>query len=394
MKRLALSLLLFSMPEWAGAFPGDFSGELGVEYRYFPGEGAYGNRDRHVGSLFMQAEYSMSWDDDRKVVSFAPYARLDGVDDERSHFDIRELSLVASWPYLELRAGISKVFWGVTESQHLVDVINQTDYVENPDGEQKLGQPMINPVLVTPTGNLEFFVLPWFRERTLPGEDGRYRGALPVDTDKAEYTHEKENRHIDYALRWSATTGDLEWALSYFKGTDREPGFRPGARTGSLIPIYGQSRQAGLELQYIYKDLLAKAELLRKDSELHSDYRAATVGFEYTFANVANGKDIGLLYEWLYDSRGRDAPSGMYDASFVGTRLAFNDEASTEMLIGAIFSNDNTALNLFRVEASSRIGESLSLELELNIVGRPPANSVLWQFRRDDYMQLSLSTFF
>ncbi|MDD7885073.1 hypothetical protein [Flavivirga sp. 57AJ16] len=31
----------------------------------------------------------------------------------------------------------------MTESNHLVDIINQTDAVETFDGEEKLGQPMV-----------------------------------------------------------------------------------------------------------------------------------------------------------------------------------------------------------------------------------------------------------
>ena len=38
-----------------------------------------------------------------------------------------------------LSIGLGKVFWGVTEFNHLVDVINQTDLVEGIDGEAKLG---------------------------------------------------------------------------------------------------------------------------------------------------------------------------------------------------------------------------------------------------------------
>ena len=47
-----------------------------------------------------------------------------------------------------MRLGLRKVYWGVTESQHLVDVINQTEGVENLDGEDKLGQPMLNLALI------------------------------------------------------------------------------------------------------------------------------------------------------------------------------------------------------------------------------------------------------
>ena len=52
------------------------------------------------------------------------------------------------------------MFWGVTESQHLVDVVNQTDLVENPDGEEKLGQLMVNLTVARSWGTLNLFVAP------------------------------------------------------------------------------------------------------------------------------------------------------------------------------------------------------------------------------------------
>ena len=79
-----------------------------------------------------------------------------------------------------MRVGIRKEFWGVTEFQHLVDVINQTDGVEDFDGEDKLGQQMVNLSLVNDWGIVDLFLLPGFRERTYAGEEGRLRGPLVV----------------------------------------------------------------------------------------------------------------------------------------------------------------------------------------------------------------------
>ena len=82
---------------------------------------------------------------------------------------------------LELRFGVDKVFWGRTESRHLVDVVNQTDLIEYPDEEEKLGQPMLRLTLPRAWGVADIFFLPYFRERTFAGRDGRLRSALVVD---------------------------------------------------------------------------------------------------------------------------------------------------------------------------------------------------------------------
>jgi hypothetical protein len=73
---------------------------------------------------------------------------------------VRELVWLKVSDTWELRAGTSKVFWGVAESQQLADNINQTDLVEDIDQEDKLGQPLVNLSLVRDWGNLDLFVLP------------------------------------------------------------------------------------------------------------------------------------------------------------------------------------------------------------------------------------------
>ena len=122
-----------------------------------------------------------------------------------------------------LRAGIGRVFWGVTESYHLVDVINQTDLVENVDREDKLGQPLVNLTFIRDWGALDLFVLPGFRERTYPGRNGRLRSEPFVDTNRATYESGAARDHVDFAVRWSHVIGDFDIGVAHFHGTSREP---------------------------------------------------------------------------------------------------------------------------------------------------------------------------
>ena len=80
-----------------------------------------------------------------------------------SHVDIRELNLLYTQDNWEGIAGISRVFWGVTESGHLVDIINQTDQLEGFDGEDKLGQAMIRISRLFDQNSVDLYVLPGFR---------------------------------------------------------------------------------------------------------------------------------------------------------------------------------------------------------------------------------------
>ncbi|MFA0280087.1 hypothetical protein AB4489_26825, partial [Vibrio sp. 10N.222.55.F8] len=103
------------------------------------------------------------------------------------------------WDDYELRAGVGKVFWGVTESAHLVDVVNQTDAIESVDGESKLGQSMVHFTSIKDWGTIDAMLLPYFRERTFAGEDGRLRTPVPV-SDDALYESSREEKHVDVAL--------------------------------------------------------------------------------------------------------------------------------------------------------------------------------------------------
>ena len=189
---------------------GDFSAELGLEGRFFVEEGLQG-QDQFQPSIRTLLEYQAQHDENSFHLAF--FGRIDKEDEERSHADIRE----AYWTHVadgwEMRLGISKVFWGVTESRHLVDIINQTDLVENIDSEDKLGQPMLKLGFERAWGNLDLFWLPYFRERTFPGSDGRLN-ALPysVDTDNPRFESSAENWHSDFAVRYAVTLDSLDLA--------------------------------------------------------------------------------------------------------------------------------------------------------------------------------------
>ena len=183
MKRLFISMLLGStllpLPanaaEWLGYVSGQFRGFL---------EDPLDPRQHNTYlSVAAEPEFYHSWEDINQSFNAKLFYRVDQHDDNRTHGDIRELSWTGVFDYFEVRAGISKVFWGVAETQHLVDIINQTDLVENVDAEDKLGQPMVKLSTEQDWGVIDFFVLPGFRERTFPGVEGRPRPDVVIDTD-------------------------------------------------------------------------------------------------------------------------------------------------------------------------------------------------------------------
>ncbi len=391
-------------PAWFGAAANagewDLSGSVVGELRVFPIQAAFpGQEDATFSpSLSLEPEVVYEWNDGEDRLTVVPFVRLDSHDDDRSHGDLRE----ANWLHIgddwDLVVGLDKVFWGVTESRHLVDIVNQDDGVENIDGEDKLGQPMVNLNLLRDWGTTSLFVLPGFRERTFPESDARLRGPRPIDDDDPTFDSGAENRHVDFALRWAHTVEDWDIGISHFHGTSREPRLisRTVAGGGTVfVPHYDQIDQTGLDLQLTKDAWLWKLEAMTRGG--HGDrFLAAVGGFEYTLFGVfGTAADLGLLAEYLYDGRDQErAPATSADDDiFLGTRLALNDAQDTSALVGAVIDR-TTQATLFFVEAERRLGDSWKVELEGRLFLNVPSGDPLAGIRDDDFITLRLSWFF
>ena len=215
---------LMSAPPSSEAGQWDIGGQTSLEMRYFPYSPEFPNQNKTTVSPSgtLEPEFIYEWDGGSDRLTLTTFVRLDADDKRRIHSDFREanwLHISSGWDVL---VGIGKVFWGVTESAHLVDIINQTDVVEDISGEEKLGQPMVNFNIEQSWGAVNFFVLPGFRTRTFTADNARLHGPLPVDTSNPGYESDKDNRHVDWAIRWSRSFDDLDVAISHFQGTSRE----------------------------------------------------------------------------------------------------------------------------------------------------------------------------
>lgn len=366
----------------------ELSGQLNLEHRQFFSDGLQG-QDKGQSSLVLQPE--LFWEvGEQSQFTFTPFYRLDSLDDERSHGDIREALYLTYWDDYELRAGIGKVFWGVTESAHLVDVVNQTDAIEAVDGEDKLGQPMLHFTSIKEWGTLDAMVLPYFRERTFSGSDGRLRPTIAVSED-ALYESSREQNHLDFAARYSKMIGDWDVGVSYFQGTDRDPYYR--FDSSELKPYYAQAKQLGLDVQGIVGDWLWKLESIYRDSLHH--HTGVVTGFEYTVVGALGSVwDVGLIAEYLYDSRGNNAQTIGQNDVFLGTRLALNDADSTEILFGVTQDLDNSDVYNAKLEASSRLTNHLSWRIDGWLFENDTPDDLLYFGRKDDFIEVSLEYYF
>jgi hypothetical protein len=374
----------------------DISGSVEMQARAFWDDPQWAGQDDQPlqASFALTTEFRWYNEDGNQRAVFIPYARWDATDEERNLADMREAYWAFAGDSYEVLVGANTVFWGVTESVHLVDIINQTDFAGDIDGEDKLGQPMISLVLQRDWGEITGFVMPYFKERTFAGPEGRFRPPLPVDTDNAVYESSDEQDHVDLALRYSHYFGDIDIGLNAFSGTSREPRFMPSPDGVSLLPVYDQIDQFGIDVQYTTDSWLWKLEAIVRDGATHS-FTAAVGGFEYTMYQVAESSaDVGLILEYQYDGRNELEPVTIADNDvFVGTRLAMNDVQDTAVLAG-VAHDVETGETFVNIEAERRFGDDWFAELRVRMFSGAEQGDATYWLQEDDYVQLSIARYF
>ena len=221
-------------------------------------------------------------------------------------------------------------------------------------------------------GTFELFALPYFRERTFPGRQGRLRSTPLVDSEQSTFESAAKHQHLDIASRYSNSFDNLDIGLTWFEGTSREPTFTLGIdQFGSpvLIPNYHQIRQLGLDAQFVTGAWLLKSDYYWREGELNAvsleeDYFATVSGFEYILFNLFNTSlDVSLMFEGLFDSRNENANVATEKDLFSAFRITFNDEEDTTLLLG-FFQDLNKSTRNIVFEAGRRVAENIYLEME------------------------------
>ena len=405
--RLAALLLAVAGAHTAAA-QHELSGRVAVESRWFPQTAAHdGQRSYNAGliaepKLYLQVAGSTGF-------TLAPFFRYDAADPARTHGDLREAYLLLSGPLggseWELRLGVDRVFWGVAEARHLVDIVNQTDLVDHPNEKTKLGQPMAHLTLSGDWGAAELFAISYHRLRPFPGRAGRLRPELRIDNDLATYESGAKEWHLDFAARYSHSFGPLDLGLSVFDGTSREPIMRPAAIRivqgqpvpGALAPHYEQIRQFGLDAQLTVEAWLLKLEAIYRQGASNrpgkkESYASFVVGGEYTFNGIfETDADLSLLAEWMIDGRRRRATDQYQNDLFLGARLAFNDVQGAEFIAGALLDLD-TRTRTLNLEFNRRLTDSVSVKAEAVLLLQVDrADTIVHQTRRDSFIALNLT---
>ena len=390
----------------------NFDLDFGLQNRLFARRGS-NNPDQAQQSASAQLTTSTELAQGRYLLALDLFGRWDSDDAQRSHTDVREFSVTHIADRWQVQAGVGQVFWGVVEFNHLIDVVNQTDLVENPDGEDKLGQPMVTFTALPDWGSVELFILPGFRKRTLPGIDGRLTLALPIDRGASEFESGAEENRVDGLLRISTAFAGVLFDVYHFNGTRRTPRFEVRSRTPEtgdnlfLVPNYDTVKQTALAAQANSGDTAFKLEALQQDGGPES-YWAAAFGVEHTFVGVlGSAADLGAVVEYHYDSRDGDAFDSFFESDLaLGARLAVNDINDSQALLGVVWDTKSGEW-VVQLEGSRRLNDHWSLALETRwfmggqALGRDASiadlldtKNKLGAVQRDDYLQLEFTRFF
>ncbi len=391
-----------------------FSGSVEVEGTFFAEDPRFAGQDDNFVSTAVRSRLILDWDDtsfgaDSASVTIAPFLRFDPQDNERTRGDFREAKVDLRFGDTDVTIGNDFIFWGKTEVDQIVDIINQTDGVEGTDGEDKLGQPMIRVSRLVDigefSGDVSVFYLPYFRERTFLGEESRLRGGAIVDSDAVRYETSQEEWTPGFAARLAGFYGDFDIGVSAFHGLSRDPAFEanpasfdPATGEFDLRPVYGRITQLGFDGQLTSDATLWKAEVIgrldqRNLSFERENYVAAIAGLEHTLFGIADSNaDLGLIAEYAYDSRGDDALTVFENDVVFGARLALNDTQDTSALFTAAVDT-STAETLLRIEGERRIGEIAKLSVEAGAFLNTDEDSLADDLQDDHFLRATLAVF-
>jgi len=426
-----------------------YEGELTFTARQFTRDGIQAGQPTSGTSFITEGRIGANAD-----LSFGQIAiELYGRGDSRTSTDVLDIQkayFTTGNDFVNILVGSDVVFWGTAESFNPTNIINQNDQFSRVEQERKLGQPMVNINFETGAlGTLSFYGLLGFREPEFGSASTRPRfGSIP---DDSRAMFQSASHDLDLAIRntntISLSSSSLDYAVSYFEGTNRSPVILPGCanlsapvtaatcnavnadiRTafetltpggpGTLlnqittlttpatnifllggnsvgtVPYYQQMQQVGLELAYASGDWLWKFEGTRRFVS-NEDYLSGVVGAEYRFNGIFGAAgDLTVAAEYTFDNRSVLQPVTVFDDDiFASLRYDFNNRLSTSVSLSSLY-DVNTDGAVFNLDVSSRVTDSTRVNLSATHINSSNPSDPLTALNNDDFYELSFSYFF
>lgn len=360
---VVLCTAAFSLQVSAGGnkFLENITGGVGVDGFYFYKKPALSNQTDFQNSLFLDVTYEKSFKKGLLVIH--PFARYDFIDQERTHFDLREAYLLFYRKKWEFSFGLKNYAWGKTLGFSTIDVVNQTDVLEGLVEREKLGQlAMDASYQINSKWQFKTYYTTGFRPQVFPGLKSR-QAFLPleVSNDDIKFESELKEWQPDLSGRLIYYGSKLEATFGYFYGTSRAPFFHFEA-PGKLIQEYKIVHQPFVEFQYTYRDIMLKGEVATK-LENNKAYFSSVAELEYTFYNMfKKGLDLMLFGAYLYDESMEAKNMPFSDDFLLGTRVDINDVRNTYFSINLVADRFyfDTFLNF---ELGTRFGSHLKTKV-------------------------------
>lgn len=387
----------FAGGAWGSGWTLQSHGNLTLETRHFFHAAPAPQDARWQNSVALAPEFKAFSPSGAVVLTGKGFYRHDDLDDERTHWDLREAKLEWRQGDNDLTLGVDNVFWGKTESQNLVDVINQYDDVEGVFTDEKLGQPMARLRRVADAGVFEAYYLPYSREATFSGRDGRLRTEPRIKGDRSIYRNDHDAWYPGAALRWEPALDAFELGLSAFHGVSRDPSYqlRGTAQDPWFSPVYDVVTQVGVDALYAGEQTLYKLEAIYRWDQLDlrlrpRNYAAATLGLEHTLGGfLGTPGDLGLIVEYNRDGLGEDSINALQDDLVLGVRYTLNDIADT-YLLATVAHDRHYGSELYKLEFTRRLGESLRLRIEAFVPSLHDDAEFIYGYRRDASLTAAL----
>ncbi len=385
-----LLIVLINFQLLADDYEWEINNEVGIDIREFHKDEAHSNQ-KNTYSNYLKSEIYLEISEQINFIS-EPYYRYDHNDKERSLFNFKENYLIYLHDNSEVKLGIAEIFWGVTESKNLVDIINVYDGTDG-DQKAKLGQSMLSYSTYSERGGIfDFYYLPFFSKKPQIGESGRLRLSKPIESYDVIYSGGAGDKVPSWALKWEKNIGMSDFSIQAFRGNSRESSTIPLIEGITLKYFAGYERisQIGTYIQTISGPYLFKVEAIRRHGQknaknIRENYYSYTLGTEYLINRLFDKIwDLSLFIEYSNDDRGNDSTDIMQNDIFMAGQFLFNDVNGTELLIGSTFDIDGGG-NTSNFELSSRITEDIRVKGTYQLYWSTNNKDPLYDFRRDNY---------
>jgi hypothetical protein len=374
---------------------------------------------------------------------------------DRTYINLEKLQYKAAFDSWDVLVGYHVENWGVAESSTIMNVLNSTNRTDPTTniGAERIGTPMINVNFQTGIGAFSIYGLLDHVQPHFGDSRARDRALFETNTSRAFYEGNSED-DIDIALRYSNNftlgKGSLDFSAMYFNGTSRDPVLLPGcintfgpvteivcntintavvgayasgALSGTItsdqfwdfmeqnatdaivgavsaipavgfIPYYQDVEKTGATLVYSNSDLQLRFEGIYQNSNV-DEYFATVIGGDYTWNNFA-GKEgsLTLAIEYLYDERGKNNPFIVFeDDIFIGVNYRLNNTLDTRFSLGGFIDLDSSA-QLYTLSASTRVNDSIRVELNATTVSTSGYNDPLAFIANDNFVEMNFIKYF